>query len=449
MPPQLRIEVTDRDDPSKVHAVDKWISYRVTNDLFRGTSDFTAALTATKKNRELFGPGGQTVRVYSHGALQITGIIDERSEDTSTTSTDLHVSGRCGGGLLIDAGVDISKLSVANLTLEAIAQRLTEDYQPTWITSVVTNAAASRYISAGVAKSYTTKARRVKKPDGSYKTVPGRRVSKGLGSKFGKRSPSYRGVDQDRLNQVKIEPGEKIMDVLQRLAAQVAAHVWVGADGALIVSRPCYEHDWRSYGDPGIQLLWDDTARKGAGGTVAGVAIESTVASRHSEYQIFAESKSNKGVKASDVIKHSATFKDPGQAFWKRQSTPPYLTTAKLRKPNIIRVKRLTDPALIRRLARSMVEDSVIKAISIDYELNGHHAPSGALWVIDSMVWVTDQRNNLDSPFYIVRVDRKYDMQNGATTQLRLVPPSIWLYHDHDALSDDAWTKHMVNNVWW
>ena len=65
------------------------------------------------------------------------------------------------------------------------------------------------------------------------------------------------------------------------------------------------------------------------------------------------------------------------------------------------------------------------------------------------MVNVRDDRNGFQDSFYITSVERKYSMDKGKSTLLRLIPPKIWLYLDHDSTGDDAWMKHMVQRVWW
>lgn len=446
------IRVADRENPRQWHILDRWQSYSIVQDMLSSADSFSLSLPPTPRNREIIGRGGQRCQIYSYGALQLTGVLDERSDDTSTDATDLQVGGRDVTAVITDSAVPMDRLTITNLTLLDIAERFTEPWRPDYIPRVVADAAAARYVAAGGKVTYGA-GRGNWKDQGYYEGdrpmtlwTEGRAAGQYYPNKrFGKSSPEYRGIDQEPLKQFRAEPGERIWEVLERLSRQVACHIWNGPQGELIIARPCYGFDPKLYG-AGIELRWDKTAGRAAGGNVKGVHLQTSIAERFSDYSIYAQSKSSRKARGKQVVRHGQTWRDPGQAFWAH--TPTAYSTRRYYKQEVLRVRRLNDPKLLTRLARTTVEERVIKGFNLEYMLNGHHAPSGALWVTDSLVNVRDERNNISGPMYITKVERKFD-QSGPSTKLRVIPPDIWLAYDHDTTPADWWEAHMAKAVWW
>jgi prophage tail gpP-like protein len=462
MTTEFEIQLTDL-DTGRVNRLTHWSDYTYISDLMSPAGTFTATIAPTASQRAFTAPGGQLAKVFAYGALQETAITDERSEATNKTSTDLQVSGRGVGGLLIDSVIPPSVgYSIGNLTLEQIVNRITDPWQPDYITSVVTSNEASRFIAAGAQSNYTTKSKykietlkdgngnAVIGPDGKpikvKKLIPGKTVNTNL-KKFGKSSPYYRGTNQETQRRTRIKPGEKVWSVIARLCKMIAAHPFVGCDGALVIGRPTYDFDASAYGD-GLVLDWNESEQRATGGNVLRQQFETSIAERHSETIVWGSGKPRKTSMGAELKRHTWSVKDPAPAFWVRSATSPFLTTNKLYKPNLITVKNVANEDLIRRIARGMVEEAIIGAFSLEYEIAGHHI-NDVLPVVDSMIPVRDQRLGIEDNYYIVRVERKYTLTEGKTTVLKLIPPEIWLYFDHDATGDDEYLEHMVQRVWW
>ena len=433
--------------------VDKWVSYQVNWSLFNA-DNFTASIPATKINRALFKGGGQKFQIKCSGALQFTGLIDERSDDTSTSATDLHVSGRDFQGLLMDVPVPYDRRSILNQTLLQIATRWTVDIWPEYIYSVVTNQAGSRYIAAGGSKS-TTKVNTggtaladnaVRLSDGSYifKTPP---KAKAVFKPFGKNAPQYAGTGQEQIRNTKVQTGISIWAALQDLAAQIGAHCWMSVDGALIISRPDYTFSSSAYGR-GIELGWDRKANRSTGGNVSGVTFETSTAARFSEYRVTGVGKSKKKSKKAELLLDGGTIKDPGPAFWDALGSPS-TWTKRLYKPGIIAGKGIRNINHLTRFARRYVCDKMLGGYSLDYKLNGHHAPSGALWTHDTTVRVNDERNEINDVLYIVGGSRSYSMTDGKHTVLKPWPTYVWLAYDDPGTSSDEWHAKMATKVDW
>jgi prophage tail gpP-like protein len=455
---ELNIHLKDL-DTGKVHQLTHWTSYNIISDLKNPAPTFTASLAAVESQRAFTAHGGQLAQVFSYGALQMTALTDERSEACNIDATDLQISGRGVGGLLLDSVVDSRAFSMTNLTLLQVAGRITEPWRPTFIPSIVTNNAANRYVVAGSNPAYATKSKITKFPIYNFATgklenyyeekADDTKVQiKGTKKKFGRSSPVYRGIDSTSLKQTRIQPDEKVWDVIDRLSKQIAAMPFVGADGTLIITRPCYDFDSSVYGT-GIVQKWDKKTGRALGGNVMRSQFETSIATRNSELVAWATGKPKKTAMGKELLKHTWSVKDPSPAFWIRQSTPPYVTTNILPKPDRVVFKNIRNEKLIRRRCRGIFEEKVIDAFSLEYQIPGHTI-NGVMPVIDSMIDVHDERYGLiGTPYYITRVERRFDISDGRTTVLRLIPPKIWLHFDHDATSDSQYLEHMVQRVFW
>lgn len=443
---ELNIHLTDL-ETGKSSELTHWSSYEVIDDLMNPVSTFRATLAATQYQRELTACGGQKAQVFSYGALQATAIVDERSEATNLGATDLQISGRGVGSFLQDSVVASNRLSLRNRTLGQVADDITQPWQPDWITSVTASNAANRYLISGAKPRYATKSNFVETDDPAkpYKEVKTRVFVKGTHKKFGKNSEVYRGVETDSLKQSRIDPEETVWGVVDKYAKQIASHAFVGADGSLVITRPSYGLDPSVYGQ-GIVQLWDRKRFKATGGNVMTSQYETSIATRASELVAWATVKSKKTSKGKG-LNQGWSVKDPGPAFWARTASGG-LGANKLHRPRRVVLRTLYNEKLVKRIVRSMFEQAVIEAFSLEYQLRDHTI-NGVLPVVDSMINVYDERYNLVGPYYIVRVERKLDMGTGRVTVLKLIPPKIWLYFDHDTTSDQEYEEHMIDNVFW
>ena len=454
--PEFDIHLTDL-ATGKAHRLTHWSEYSLTTDLMSPGSTFSATLAAVEHQRAFTAHGGQKAQVFSHGALQATAWTDERSEATNADSTDLIISGRGAGGLLLDSVVPADKLSMLNLTLARVVERITEHLQPDFVTSIAYDNSANRYMVAGKNPSYATKAgiKKIVTKDANGKVIGIREVPtvgkvrvKGSSKPFGVKSPEYRGLTTDFIKQAKIKPDEKIWDVISKLCKQVAIHPHVGCDNSIIMTRPAYDFDSTAYGE-GLVQKWDRKLGRATGGNIAGSQFETSIATRNSEIVAWATSKPKKTTKGKALLKHTWAVKDPSPAFWERLPAPPWLGRCLFPKPTRVVLKSIAGVKMVRRRCRSMFEEAAIKAFSLEYKINGHHI-NGQLPVVDSMINLHDERYGLiGTPYYIVKVERRMSQSAGRSTTLRLIPPKIWLYFDHDTVGDEEYLEHMVQRVFW
>ena len=460
MTADLNIHLTDL-ETGKVNELTHWTSYEVIDDLMNPAATFRATLAATQHQRELTACGGQKVQVFSYGALQSTAIADERSEATNLGGTDLQISGRGVGGLLLDSVVDSKHLSLMNRKLAQVVNDITLPWQPEFITSIVTNMQANRYLVAGVRPSYTTSTgkkmiycdrfgKKVSKPvtGGRQQEVdaPVRRFNKGTKEKFGKSSPVYRGLDAS-LKQTRIGPEEKVWEVIAKLSKQIACHPYVGADGAVVLMRPTYDLDSSVYGD-GIVQLWDRKQHKATGGNVMRSQWETSIATRNSEIVAWATGKAKKTAIGKELLKHTWSVRDPSPAFWGRSATGGF-GDARLHKPTRMLFDNIPNENLVKRAVRTAFEEAVIAAFSLEYRIWGH-AINGVMPIVDSMIPVHDERYGLiGQNYYITRTERVLSKDDGKTTMIKVIPPEIWMYFDHDVTSDAEYEAHMIDRIDW
>ena len=98
---------------------------------------------------------------------------------------------------------------------------------------------------------------------------------------------------------------------------------------------------------------------------------------------------------------------------------------------------------LVRAARRKMVE-LALGGFSLQYLMAGHYSPSGVFWTPDTVVRVTDQRNDLNSKFYITEVSRRFSIAEGHTTLLSLWPVDLWLGDNDNPLYSDLQFYGMV-----
>jgi prophage tail gpP-like protein len=407
---------------------------------------FELNFAGDKEQREQIAPhGGQRVVILSHGSMQLTGITQERSDDTNRTGTDNIITGRSSTGLLIDSIIPANQLNIANMTLENLAIKWLDPWMPDDIPSVILNGAASRYIMAGGYIHGARKAKTIKVAIGVQtfeQQIKARKAKKRLG-KFGKDSPDFAGISTEGLRTTRLKLGTKVAEALSMLSGQIGAHWWQSVDGSLIIARPDYEHDPASYGS-GLTIGWDKKTNKATGGNIEAVRLDTSISERASEYTVLSAVKSIKSSRGSELF-HTSTIKDPGPPFWNKT-----LTKNLLYKPDIIQANKISSPNMVSRIARRTMCQRALEGFSYTILIAGHHSTSGALWVPDSMVQVDDERNNIHKPMYISKVTRRFDMDTGRTTLLELKPPDIWLgKFDKDTIDTDTFNKAMRKRITW
>lgn len=452
----MRLELTPHN--ARPVILNRWQSYNLRLNC-RGPSSFDVTLPPTRANRALVAKhGGAQFRIFYNGALQFSGLIDERSEATRNEGTDLKITGRDMLGFLSDVAIEPKALRISGKTLIDIAAQWVASW-PTLIPMVSGNSAASRYIAAGGGKSGTTSTAGLEKP--IYDPTTGKIIAriflpypKGGATrskygKFGKDSPYYAGVGTETIKTGSVRLGMTILEGLSDLCAQIGVAPMCACDGSLLLFRPCYGFDSTAYGD-GLVIRWDSAnGRAKSGCTVSAVQLETTIAQRRSVWYISGMGKSKKTSRAKELVLGNGVVKDVSPAFWER-ATATTLGAEILHKPGVYQVSGVTNKRHLTRAARRHVAESMLSGLSLEYKAAGHLAPSGVLWVPDTTVRVHDERNDIKDTYYIHNVERRFDMNTGTESKISLMPRDIWLGDlDDPSTGDDAWYAGMMRKVWW
>jgi hypothetical protein len=326
-------------------------------------------------------------------------------------------------------------------------------------------------------------------------------------AKVGTNSPYYAGVGDERFIKQRAKLGTTWYALLNDMAKQIGAHIFNSADGNLNIARPCYTTDPSAYGQ-GIVLNWDAANRRAAGGNVLGVDCTRSIVGRCSQYIISGVGKVDKnntytdngdpvgiisGYSLNGVLTAAVTavaplaapgltdtiaaldkaqglhqfianpvgqkpvsgaskgfgsLMDPGPTFWAWNST--YTSaTPRLQKLGYIETKTNNPQRLTRIVRRRMIENA-LAAYQLNYQVKGHHAPTGILYVPDTCINVLDQRNKIQGVYYIHSVKRSCNIKSGRTTTLKLWPINLWLTdNDESSVSWPDYYQAIAPLVTW
>jgi prophage tail gpP-like protein len=296
----IKVLVTPLDSLQPVE-VTHFQGWQISNCLTTPADRWSLNVTPTKANRQLFTHSrkGAVVEIYAHGALILTGRVDEVSRAATGNAYDLHVSGRDMAALLLDSCVPKDSLSVANLTLEQIVRKFTVDLWGDRFSEVRIDNGPNRYqMSSGTYKSNKLKA------GGEIASKP-----------FGKASAFRSGVRTERIRNNRIEYGETIWPVLAELAKQANAHLWCACDGSIVIAPPSYTMDASAYG-AWLHAGWDPAAERAIGGNIRELKFETSTAGRCSTYEVAGVGKSSPKARGKSVLLAGGVVHDPSPCFW-------------------------------------------------------------------------------------------------------------------------------------
>ncbi len=431
----IRLEIEDRDDPTKWIQIDRWEDYTITSNLWEQCDSFT--LRPTPDLYPQFLAGNQKVRIWCEEALQITGKTDDRDSSSSPSSESLNIGGRDMAAFLVDSAAD--PLDLTKMTLASLAHEMCDPWMPDWITSVVTDNAPNFYRLVGKKGRYTQDTIRVwNETTQTYedKTV-GKKYIRGV--KGGRSSPEYRGVDQDRIRSTSTDGGERRWDVLDEHAKRVACAMWMTSDASLFIGRPRYDE---SVHEPSL------TYKLNGSGNVLEANFRASCAERFSDWKFLAQGSGSKATRDASKINHKINVRDPGSSFFAQDADGNLQRRCYV--PTTIRVEKgCHDLNLLRRLARGRMERSALQTFVYTLVVAGHKSENGLLWATDCCVDVQDEKHGITGAHYIIGRDFRHDKDRGPYTTLHLIPSGVWLALDHDEITDEEYDDYMRWKIWW
>jgi prophage tail gpP-like protein len=403
---QIKIEIDDLADQSKTEEIIAWNDYNLNSHMLNAADAFSIEITPKPKWRKYFYTGGHDCRVYLDNELQAMGIIDTIRKSSNGDSISLTLTGRDYAGLMVDDTPPM--ITYYNRSITQLIEALTVNHNLR-INGIVTDNAANRYIVSGKSK------------------------------KVGKSSPLYRSISTERDWATRSKPGERIWDTIQKLAEEIACHVWMSSDGKIVVARPQYAQDPDIYGEGLYQL----TNKAGeVTRSNCHVAWDPSIADRFSHWNVTGQGMPKASAQGKELTDHYKKSEDPSPGFFRGAYN-------RLHKENNLSVRSVKDTKMVTRLARTRMEKSIIDSYDMKVTVLGHRPFVGApLYTVDTMINCRFDTWGVNRPHYII--GRTFtNSGDGEMTELDLIPPDIWLAMDHDAESDSGYLSKLKQAVDW
>lgn len=404
------LEVHSITSPSSVITLGGWYEYTFSSSFFEFANSFTVGTIPLFDYRKFFKTGGHKVKLYVDSVLRMQGIIDAVAKHLTGDEYTYTLTGRNFGGLLVDA--EPLMVTYHNKSVSDLAKILIEPYSD-YIKEVVTDNASNRFIIAG--------------------------KKKGTGVS----SPLYRGTDTEKRYTTRTKVTDKIADVLKSVCEMCGVHVWVSADGKLILTRPQY--DQKSVYSGSLYINCDSEGHIIKSNCTA--EWTPTIQNRHSVYKVIGQGEPSATAIGEEIIGKAGEVKDPSPAFWSRNGET---LSNRLHKPHTIQFKSVRDGKMARRLARSKMEQEAVKGFGLNVTVDGLRLTNDdPMWSEDTMIAVDFQPFDLKGMFMISSVNQRNDGM-GASTQLGLIPPNVWLAQNNDdSLSDDQYETESMKRIYW
>jgi prophage tail gpP-like protein len=431
------VEIFDRDDPTKIAArLDHWEAYDIKNPPpWEGCASFSLTPSPTKAVFELFDTPGQKIKISSGYHPQFTGIVDAVSSGATPQGKTITITGRDMSGLLVDSAAP--RMSLKGYTFKKLTETLLQPWYPEYVEGITTNNAVNFYRMTGIRRRDKhhfghlvgmTK----KDPPSQTKVIKAAYfVDKKVYS-----SP-YGGYDVETSPHAWGQAvGKRVKDVIDQLAKQVAGCAWMTADAWWFVGRPRYNEK------PYNKLV----AKPGQLEYVKAVERVVSIADRHSIHWATGKGRTVKTKRGRNASHRVGCF-DPSPAFWK--DTYSRALDERLYKPTILEARRGSrDDKMLRRMVRTKMEESIVKAYQYEWQVRGHHN-NDILWNTDACVEVQDEIHNVNDEFYICGRRFVKSIQGGTSTVLQLCPANIYLAVDHDEMNDDDYADYLRQRVLW
>ncbi|WP_448760902.1 phage baseplate assembly protein [Acinetobacter tandoii] len=284
---------------------------------------------------------GATAKVYYGNELVLTGIIDNLKDVTGRSGRVINLNGRDLAGQLLDCSVPI--FNGKQLTLQELI---------------------NRYVKSG-----------------------------NLASLFNK----FEIQNQSWLkNKISVEPSESIWDSLAKAAQVTGQHIWIKADGTLVVGDP-FTNSYQV--QTSLSLM-----SHGNGNNVINAEYDEDVSQVFTDIQILSQDA------------------DANKILAEGTSNTPYVH----KRLKLITSGEVENQAEAQALLKKIIHDNDLEAYSLNCDIAG--------WLIDGKVWQTGWTVNFQSDVQI-RANAKWvvmgrtlnlSRNNGKTTRLKLKRQGDW-----------------------
>jgi len=331
-----------------------WQRYEIESDMLQPADAFS--FTAANDDAQMAGKinKGDRFKLLMDGELQMVGHVDDVVYVTDRQGSRVDIRGRDDFSALVDCSAPL--ISRNNQTLLMLARELTEDWIENW------------ELQSGVGITYISK--------------------------------------------IKIEPGEKILDVLQRFAAKDKVLIWMTAGGKGHIGRPNYSQAVAH----AIRLYKQTNPRAALYNNVIRSSVTQSWRNQYSSISVY-------GTTGNTAAKYGRG------AHSKTTSTEASITSA---RPLIITDGDIRDIKDAKARADLEVARRLMEATRAEYTVKGFYGQppeAGAesvLYQQDHLVDVEDERSGVKAVYFTTRRRFTHD-ENGKHTTLGLFPAGVWM----------------------
>ncbi|MDK4556317.1 phage tail protein [Kingella kingae] len=321
-----------------------WQSYDIDSDFLIPADGFDFELGVSSLQNEIPNMAGERCEVVINGETVLTGIIGSQRHDKSKGSRNLRLTGRDLACLLVDCSAP--QLNVKGMTVLAAIKKLVEPW--------------SKYIA----------------------------------------KVALKAESNPTLDKIDIEPSETVWQAATHIANSVGLHIWLEADGTLIVGGADYSSP------PVATLCW---SRNDARRNIESLTIERSSDNRYSEVTFLAQSHGRSGNSGKHDLKW--VYKDPNMT---------------LHKPKTVVVADADNLQNLKRQAKKQLSDWQLEGLTITISVGDHKTQSGKLWQAGQRVHLIDEEEGIDAIFFIMGRRFTLSRMGGTHTELRLKEDGVW-----------------------
>lgn len=454
---RVRIETEHPTDPTEdPFVLEDWISYDLTSDMMAGADTFTIDVVPHGGYLDWFRLPGHKLRVYYDDHLIFTGIVDATPTSANEDGLTLQLTGRDYGGLLVDSAAPL--LDLRSKTLDKIVELLVEPFRA-WIPGISIDNSISRYIVSG--KSSKTKPSSTETLEARERRLleeqearqrrqreiaeGGRQVALTSAlTRSGAAGATARSISSGKLFKNTIKAGETVGSVLDELCDHIGCRWWFGPDGTMILSRPEYQQEPIAK----LYVRIDDDGN--VTDSNCSMNRSADIGDRFATVAVVGQGRGGATQAGVDVAdKYAAAF-DPSRSFRYDGGG------LRLNKTHTRTVRNVSNRKLVRRLARTTVEEKIVRSYSMTATVEGHWTSvvdprddggPGALWGVDMVVDIEYGPKAIKGPHLIIMRNFKGDRDGGRETNITPIPTDIWLATEHDVVTDAVWTGKLRNTM--
>lgn len=320
-----------------------WLSYDIDSDFLIPADAFSFETNVSQDQGVLADYSSLQCEVLINNQLIMTGIIGHQNEMVDKSNHSITFNGRDLAGLLVDCSV--KQINVKGMNVLAAAQKIAEPWKQ--IKKVILKA---------------------------------------------EKNPV--------LDKVDIEPGETAWQALSKIAYKAGLHVWLEADGTLVIGGA-------DYSSPPVATLCHskyDNRRN-----IQSIQIEYNTENRYSEVTFLGQSHT----RFADSSKHDLkwVYKDE---------------TMTLYKPKTVVIGDAENLEQLKVQAKKMLSDWRLEGFSLTITVADHKTQDGVLWQPGQRVHVIDEDQQIDAIFFLMGRRFFLNRNGGTLTELRLKEDGIW-----------------------